>query len=76
LWKKHDEYNLELFSRKVKSQYEEEIAAWLSDNSIDFKRNVKIETKTVDFLIQNIAIEFNGLYTHSQYSHYGKQLGS
>jgi hypothetical protein len=53
----------------------EEIAAWLSDNSIDFKRNVKIETKTVDFLIQNIAIEFNGLYTHSQYSHYGKQLG-
>jgi hypothetical protein len=75
LWKKHDEYNLELFSRKVKSQYEEEIAAWLSDNAIDFKRNVKIETKTVDFLVENIAIEFNGLYTHSQYSHYGKQLG-
>lgn len=75
IWNRHDRYNLNIFTRRTKSQYEEEIAQWLTSNSIQFFRNFKINTKTVDFLIgSNFAIEFNGLYPHSENTTYGKNL--
>lgn len=75
IWNRHDRYNLDFYSKKSRSQYEEEIANWLDQNDISYIRNYKINSKTVDFLIdQNFAIEFNGLYTHSENSNYGKKL--
>lgn len=60
----------------VRCQYEEELANWLDSLGVSYLRNKKIKLKTVDFLIEDrIAIEFNGLYAHSQYRHYGKKLG-
>lgn len=77
IWNRHDLYELDCYSRKSRSQYEEEIAHWLDQYSIGYRRNHKINNKTVDFLIQGdqVAIEFNGLYAHSENSHYGKLLG-
>lgn len=75
IWNRHDRYNLDFYCKKSRSQYEEEIAYWLNQNNISYVRNFKINNKTVDFLIdQNFAIEFNGLYTHSENSSYGKKL--
>lgn len=75
IWNRHDRYNLDFYSRKSRSQYEEEIAHWLDQSDISYIRNYKINSKTVDFLIdQSFAIEFNGLYTHSENSNYGKKL--
>lgn len=57
-----------------KQNHEEEIAFWLDSLNIQYKRNIKFYGKTLDFLIGNLALEFNGLYTHSEYSFYGKML--
>lgn len=77
LWAYHDYHNCDVFKKSPRSKYEEEIAHWLDSLYVSYKRNTKIQNnKTVDFLIENkIAIEFNGLYTHSVNSHYGKMLG-
>lgn len=75
IWARHDRYRLDCYTRSVRSQYEEEISAWLSDQGIQHLRNQKLGTKTVDFLAHNVAIEFNGLYAHSENSFYGKKLG-
>lgn len=73
---RHDRYKLNYFKSRVKSRYEDEIAHWLSTNNIDYEHDKRMPWgKTVDFLIDNIAIEFNGLYAHSQYSRYGVLLG-
>lgn len=77
LWAYHDYHNSNVFKKSPRSKYEEEIAHWLDSLTVNYTRNSKIRNnKTVDFLIENkIAIEFNGLYTHSINSHYGKMLG-
>jgi len=75
IWNRHDRYEFDFYSRSVRSQYEEEIAYWLSQQGVSYIRNYKLCSKTVDFLINDtIAIEFNGLYTHSENSFYGQQL--
>lgn len=75
VWARHDRYDLGCYTKSVRSQYEEEITDWLVNLGVEFRRNVKVVDKTVDFLITDtIAIEFNGLYTHSENSHYGKLL--
>ena len=77
IWNQHTRYELEYYTKSTRSQYEEEIAAWLCDLGVTFVRNTKVGAKTVDFLINNsVAIEFNGLYAHSEYSYYGKKLGA
>ena len=73
---RHDKYDLNYFKSRSKSKYEDEIAHWLLSNNIEFKHDKKMPWgKTVDFLIGDVAIEFNGLYSHSQYSRYGMLLG-
>jgi len=75
IWNRHNKYELDIYSKKSRSQYEEEIAFWLDGQNINYQRNYKINSKTVDFLINNnVAIEFNGLYIHSENSVYGKKL--
>lgn len=72
----HDKHQLNIYKTRTKSRYEDEIAQWLNDNNIVYKHDKKMSWgKTVDFLINNTAIEFNGLYAHSQYSNYGMLLG-
>ena len=75
IWSRHDRYGLEYYNRRSRSQYEEDIAFWLDSQNITYQRNVKFEGKTLDFLIGDLAIEFNGLYVHSEYSFFGKRLG-
>lgn len=52
------------------SSYEQEIGVWLKSHSINFESNTKkiITPFELDFYIpsQNLAIEFNGLYWHSE----------
>lgn len=53
------------------SNYELEISNFLNENNISFQRNKKniINPYELDFFIPkyNLAIEFNGLYWHSEY---------
>jgi hypothetical protein len=62
----------ELFARPLKSQFEIDIAAWLTDNKIDFIQNNRtiISPKELDFFLPkfNIAIECCGLYWHGEIS--------
>jgi len=53
-----------------KSSYEKAIAYFLTENNIEFEQNTRkiISPKELDFYIPNLklAIEFNGLYWHSE----------
>jgi hypothetical protein len=67
----HDRYGLDILTR-VKSQYEEQIAGILDSMGVQYRRNTSILTapNQVDFYIpdHHLAIEFNGLYWHSENS--------
>ena len=62
----------DLFMRPLRSQFEVEVAEWLTANSIEFVQNSRdiIRPKEVDFFLPalNIAIECCGIYWHSELS--------
>jgi hypothetical protein len=66
----HDVHLLNILPARVRSQYEEDIAKILCEQGIVFHRNdtVICKPKQLDFLIpgHQLAIEFNGLYWHSE----------
>jgi hypothetical protein len=68
----HDKYELDIIPKKSKSGYEDEIEKWLQENNIPAKKNDRKICKPLelDFYIPeyNLAIEFNGLYWHSEKS--------
>lgn len=69
----HDRHGLDILpKKKSRSSYEEEIAEFLDLHNISYKRNFHgiCHPRQVDFYIKdfNIAIEFNGLYWHSQFA--------
>lgn len=70
LYSHHDRHGLTILTRRTRSAYEEEIADFLKKNNIQFTRNYTglCDTRQVDFYIKdhNLAIEFNGLYWHSE----------
>ena len=65
----HNKFNLNLVKNN-KSSYENEIKCWLESNAIEAQFNNRsiISPKEVDIFIKkyNLAIEFNGLYWHSE----------
>lgn len=69
LYKYHKKHNLNLFSSS-KSCYEIEISDWLKQYNINYLKNVRtiIPFKELDFYFpeHKMAIEFNGLYWHSE----------
>ena len=72
----HDKYDLNYYSLKSRSIEEDNVADWLTLNNINFERNKELfkDSKLqIDFYIPqyNLAIEYNGLYYHSEFS-YGK----
>jgi hypothetical protein len=59
-----------------RSSYENQISKWLNDINIEFIQNTKaIISNELDFYIPkfNIAIEFCGLFFHSEWNPYGKK---
>lgn len=69
----HDRHELNILpARRVKSRYEEEIAEFLNQHGISYKRNCSsiCYPRQVDFYLEqvNLAIEFNGLYWHSEFA--------
>lgn len=85
LWKKDVLENSPLINMKSKgtSHYENEIADFLKENNISFTQNNRsvIKHYELDFYINeyNLAIEFDGLYWHSEehkekYYHLNKTL--
>ncbi len=69
IYKRHHKYNLNIIQSQV-SSYEIEIETWLTLNNIQFERNTRkiISPLELDFYLPeyNMAIEFNGLYWHSE----------
>jgi len=62
-------YETKLFPRKSRSQFEDQIAKYLTKWGVEFQRNKKIiKPYELDFYIEshNLAIEINGLYWHSE----------
>ena len=85
LWKKDILENSPLINMKAKgiSHYENEISSFLIENNISFTKNDRsvIKHYELDFYINeyNLAIEFDGLYWHSEehkerYYHLNKTL--
>jgi hypothetical protein len=72
LYKWHHRHGLDILKTRIKSSYEEEIAKILTDLNITFIRNYNklCHPRQVDFYIPDhaLAIEFNGLYWHSEIS--------
>jgi len=72
LYSYHDRYGFTILKRETKSRYEEEISSILDNLQIQYKRNYTqlCYPRHVDFFIpsHDIAIEFNGLYWHSEKS--------
>jgi hypothetical protein len=70
IYDNHDRHELDILKRGVRSRYEEEIALSLTNMNVEFVRNSTALThpQQVDFYIphHNLAIEFNGLYWHSE----------
>jgi very-short-patch-repair endonuclease len=68
----HNNHGLELIKQRARSGYEEEISAILDKLGIQYRRNYNklCYPKQVDFYIEKhkLAIEFNGLYWHSEVS--------
>lgn len=68
----HNRHGLDIIKQRARSGYEEEIAKILGDNGITFTRNYSklCYPLQVDFYIPDhkLAIEFNGLYWHSEKS--------
>ena len=68
----HNKYNLNLLTTRTRSGYEEEIAKILDDLDIKYIRNYNkiCFPNQLDFYIPKfqLAIEFNGLYWHSEHS--------
>ena len=68
----HDRYDFNIIPKGTRSGYEEEIVKFLSDNNIKFKRDDRTICKPyeLDFVLENnnLAIEFDGLYWHSEKS--------
>jgi very-short-patch-repair endonuclease/endogenous inhibitor of DNA gyrase (YacG/DUF329 family) len=66
----HDRYGLDILKKRIRSRYEEEIADILSEIGVNFERNNQrlIRPLELDFYLpdHNLAIEFNGLYWHSE----------
>jgi hypothetical protein len=69
LMRYHDRYQLGVIPHKSRSSFEDEIAAFLDRHQIAYSKNNKklIAPLELDFVIGNRwAIEFNGLYWHSE----------
>lgn len=68
----HERHDLNVLPKRTRSRYEEEIADLLTSLNIEFVRNTTCLTHPLqlDFYIPdyNLAIEFNGLYWHSESS--------
>jgi hypothetical protein len=65
----HDRYQWNIIPRNSRSGFEDEIAKFLEQNNVSYQRNNRklIAPQEVDFLIEDqLAIEFNGLYWHSE----------
>lgn len=65
----HDRYQWNIIPQNSRSGFEDEIAKFLDHNNVRYQRNNRklIAPQEVDFLIQDqLAIEFNGLYWHSE----------
>lgn len=69
IYVKHLNFGLNIISASS-SSYESEIATWLLSHNIEFIQNSKkiISPLELDFYLPNqkVAIEFNGLYWHSE----------
>jgi len=65
----HDRYQWNIIPKNSRSGFEDEIAKFLDQNNITYQRNNRklIAPQEIDFLIEDqLAIEFNGLYWHSE----------
>jgi hypothetical protein len=65
----HKKYNLNLMGNRTSSA-ELEISSWLSSLNVNFEQHnrIKIRPHELDFYLpdDNLAIEYNGLYWHSE----------
>lgn len=59
-------FNLAIIKDKNKSVLEVLVANWLDSINIEYKEQVKIDNYIADFVINNIIIECDGLYWHSE----------
>lgn len=65
----HDRYQWNIIPKNSRSGFEDEIAKFLDQHNITYQRNNRklIAPQEIDFLIEGqLAIEFNGLYWHSE----------
>ena len=75
IYKRHHKHGLNIIQNNS-SSFEKEIAFWLENNSIAFNANIRsiIKPFELDFYLPkfNLAIEFDGLYWHSESAHKNK----
>lgn len=66
----HEKHGLDIIKTSTRSGYEEEIALYLTGCGLSYKKNchTTIRPLELDFVLSdnNLAIEFNGLYWHSE----------
>ena len=65
----HDRYHMDVIPKQSRSSFEDEISKFLDQHNISYQKNNRkiIAPLELDFVIDDrIAIEFNGLYWHSE----------